>query len=382
MKAMNKLDKYKKGSITVEIQSHMPEKFINLLWKNGVNIRNIRKKNITTIVMETNLSDYKHIEEIAVKTKAKVRIVGRKGTVFFLIKMRRRVALVGGAAIFVFIIYFLSTFIWKVEIQTENHLSPYEIRAQLKAYGIAPGVRKSKVNVYELQDKMIKNNENIMYFRARIEGSRLFAEAIEKTPPPAISSEDSPGNLVAKKDGQILRVFTTHGTSVVKKGDVVKAGQIIVKGEQGKEGSTYVVHAEGSVFANTWYEEVKSVPVRGITKERTGKSIENNYVMVLGKRVYFKNSLNKFKTYDKIVQNKGLLKKEIYYETKETNFNLDVDKVVKDTSEQLYTSIVQKLDKSVKIVDKKVFFDEEGDNLKIRVLVTAEEDIAKLETLQ
>lgn len=379
---MNKLDKYKKGSITVEIQSHMPEKFINLLWKNGVNIRNIRKKSITTIVMETNLSDYKHIEEIATKTKAKVRIVGRKGTVFFLIKMRRRVALVGGVAIFVFIIYFLSTFIWKVEIQTENHLSPYEIRAQLKTYGIAPGVRKSKVNVYELQDKMIKNNENIMYFRARIEGSRLFAEAIEKTPPPTITSEDSPGNLVAKKDGQIIRVFTTHGTSVVKKGDVVKAGQIIVKGEQGKEGSTYVVHAEGSVFANTWYEEVKSVPIRGVKRERTGKSIENNYILVLGKRVYFKNSLNKFKTYDKIVENKGFVKKEVYYETKETNFNLEVDKVVKDTSEQLYSSIVQKLDKSVKIVDKKVFFDQEGDNLKIRVLVTAEEDIAKLETFQ
>lgn len=376
---MNKLNKYKKGTITIEIQSHMPEKFINLLWKNGVNIRNIRKKDITTIIMETNLGDYGHIESIANKTKAKVKIIGRKGTTFFLIKIRRRVALVGGIAIFVFVLYFLSTFIWKVEIQTENHLSPYEIREQLKAYGITPGTRKNKINVYELQDKMIKNNDTIMYFRARVEGSRLFVEAIEKTPPPDIALENSPGNLVAKKDGQIIRVFTTKGTPVIKKGDVVKLGQVIVKGEQGKEGSTYAVHAEGSVFANTWYEEIKEVPIRGIKKEKTGKEMENVYVEVFGKRIYFKNSLNKFKSYDKIVENSGFLKKEIYYETREITFSLEQEKVIKETAEELYLNIVKKLDKSIKVVDKKVFSEPSGDNLNIRVLLTAEEDIAELE---
>lgn len=380
---MNKFDKYKKGIITIEIQSHIPEKFINLLWKNEIQIKNIRKKSITTMTMDINLKDYNRIEEIAKRTKTKIKILNRRGLTFFLIKVRKRTALVFGSLLFVFILYYLSTFIWRIDIQTENNLSPYEIRQQLMSYGIVPGISKNKINVYELQDKMLKsNNDSIMYFRARIEGSRLIVNAIEKTPPPNMITETEPCNLVAKKDAEIVRVFTAAGTATVKKGDMVKAGQIIVKGEQGKDGSTYAVHAKGSVYARTFYEEIKEVPLKGIKKEKTGNKIENIYVEIMGKRIYLKNSLNKFKTYDKIIENSSFIKKEIYEETKEINYSLDVDAVTKSTSDELFSKIIESLDKTVKIQDKNIYTESSGDNLRVRVLIIAEENIAIEEKLQ
>lgn len=382
MKEMNRLSKYKRGIITIEIQSHIPEKFINLLWKSGIQIKNIKKISITTVIMDINLRDFSNIEEIAHRTNSKIKIISRRGLTFFMIKVRRRTALVGGVLVFIFVLYYLSGFIWKIDIQTESNLAPYEIRRQLESLGIVPGIRKSKVNVYQLQEKMIKNNEEIMYFKARLEGSRLYVNTVEKITPPKVTHENNPANLIAKKDGQIVRVYTSAGASVVKAGDTVKTGQVLVKGEQGKDGSTYLVHAKGDVIARTFYEEVKVVPVKGVKKERTGTSIENNYIEVFGKKLYLKNSLNKFKNYDKIIENSGFVKKEIFYEVKETTFALDVQKITSSTADELYGNIARTLDKSVKIVDKKVQSEVEGDNCRIRVLVVAEENIAVTETLQ
>lgn len=44
MKNSNRFGKYDNGIITIEIQSFAPEKFINILWKNGINTQNVTKK--------------------------------------------------------------------------------------------------------------------------------------------------------------------------------------------------------------------------------------------------------------------------------------------------------------------------------------------------
>lgn len=368
-------NKYKTGIITIEIQSLIPEKFVNLMWKNDVHIKNIKKKSITTMTMEVSLRDYDKIEDIAKRTRTKVKIVGRKGFAFFIIKLKKRGTLVAGIILFIGIIYYLSTFIWNVEIKADPDLPPYDIRQQLKVSGIKPGINKKKINVYSIEEELIKNNENIMWVRARIEGSKLKITAAERKSPPNIIGENTPCNLVAKKDGEVVRVYTRAGTSVVKRGDIVKNGQILVKGEQGKEGATYNVHSIGDVIARTFYEETKDVKINSIKREKTDKKIENYYVNFSGKKLYLKKSTNKFDKYDKIEESKLFIKKEIYYEVKETTIKGDPQKIVNDTATELYSKICSNLDKSVKVIDKIVNY-EPGESYKVKVLVVAEENIA------
>ncbi|MTK11758.1 MAG: sporulation protein YqfD, partial [Clostridiaceae bacterium] len=278
--------KYKNGIITIEIQSLIPEKFVNLMWKNGVHIKNLRKENITTMIMDVNLRDYDKIEEIDKKTKTKIKIIKRRGFAFFLIKIKRRIALVLGIILFMVILYYLSTFVWNIEISVDHNLSPYEIRQQLSSFGIKPGINKRNINVYDIEEKLIKNNENIMWVRARVEGAKLKISAAERQSPPNIIAESSPCNLVARKDGEVIRVYTKAGTPVVKKGDMIRKGQVLVKGEQGKEGATYQVHAIGDVICRTFYEEIKQVKIDTVKRERTGNKIENIYLNIKGKNIY------------------------------------------------------------------------------------------------
>ncbi|WP_291633418.1 sporulation protein YqfD, partial [Clostridium sp.] len=144
---MNDFKKYKKGTITLEIQSLIPEKFINLLWKKGIVAKNITKINITTAVLEVNLSDFHEISEVAERTDTRYKIIGRNGLSFFLMKVRGRSALLLGVVLFVSVIYYLSTFVWNIEINTENYISPYELRQQINGLGVRPGQRKKNIDV-------------------------------------------------------------------------------------------------------------------------------------------------------------------------------------------------------------------------------------------
>lgn len=370
-------EKYKRGIITIEVQTMTPEKFINLLWKNGVNISNVRRIDITTLQLDANLRYYETINSIAKRTNTKLKIIKRRGLSFFIIKNRRRKTLTLGILIFISIIYYLSTFIWNINITTENNVTPYEIRNQLKDLGIAPALRKKKINVYDLEEKLIKNNSDIMWVKARIEGVKLNISISERQEPPNVISDNSPCHIVAKKDGEIIRVYSSAGTAIVKSGDIVKKGDILVKGEQGKEEATYPVHASAEVIARTFYEEKKQVPIEYVSRDRTGKEDKNVYIELFGKKIYLKKAKNNFEMYDKISIDDSFIKKEVYFEVQEKKKKINTEEVKEKIADELFSNIIAKLDKSVKIVDKIVDAKKENDKYEVRVMLVVEENIAE-----
>lgn len=370
------LSKFKSGIITIEAQSLSIEKFINLLWKNNIEIMNIKRINITTSIMDIRLKDYYKINDISKKTKAKIKVLNRKGRAFLIIKARKRSALFIGVFIFAGIIYYLSTFIWSIDITGERTLTPYEIRQQLLTIGIKPGISKKSINVNKIEEKLYELNPNIMWTKVRVAGPKLEVTAAERQSPPNIITDNTICDLVAKKDGQIIRVYTKAGTAVVKKDDIVKKGQILVKGMQGDENNPYEVHADGSVIAKTFYEQEKTVKFKGEKTVRTGKIISNVYINIKNHRLYLKKSVNKFNKYDTIIDKKGLIYFENIFETKEIPFELNKQDTIKNVEKELEDKITLSLDKSTKIVDRIVNSSEENNNLVIRLILIGEENIA------
>lgn len=384
MKEMSKIDfsKFKKGTILLEVQCLRPERFINILWQNGIYVKDIKRINITTVHMVVKLKDYPNITYMAKRTNTKIKILKRQGIDFFLIKKSKVTALILGTIIFLSIMYYLSTFVWKINIYTERYLSPYEVRNELINYGINVGTKKSQIQVHKLEDRLLKDNDNIMWVKARIEGVNLNIHIFENQSPPEIVKKESANNLIASKDGEVVRVYTKSGKAVVDKGKIVKKGDLLVKGEQGNEEQTYEVNAIGEVIAKTFYEKYKEVPIKIKKRERTGNQVEKVYVVIKGKKIYLKNGLNKFYKYDKIVNKKGFINKEIYYEVKEKEITRNKEQVVKQTVNLLTKDITKDLDKTVKIVNKVVDTKVLDNKYGIRLLLIAEENIAVPESVQ
>jgi len=372
MEKMNNIKKYGNGILVIEVQSLKPEKFINFLWRNDVVIKNVKRRSLTNYTMEISLKDYNAVLEGATKTNSRIKVLKRKGATFKLLKLKRRKTLVITLILFIGILYYLSSFIWKVEIITDKYLSPFEIRMLLKSYGIDRGTFKKDFDVYKLEEKIIEDNDEVMWVKARIEGSKLMVQVAERQAPPKIREHKTTGNIVASKDGEVDRIFSTSGTTIVEPGKIVKQGDLLIKSEQGKEGKEYNIKAEGTVYAKTFYERSEEVPEYTVKRERTGKVSKSYYIKFKDKKFYIRNGLKDFENYDKIDNNKGIIKTETYYEVVEEKVPTDVDEVVKE----LNRNIILNLDKSVSILEVIPEIKKIEDNYVVNLLVIAEENIA------
>ncbi len=373
MNAMKKINNFNKSYLTVQVDSVEVEKVLNYLWNKNVSVRNIKRNNNFSITLDINTSDYHNLKDAVKKGKGKIAIIHRKGMDFFFLKFNRRKSLVVGALIFFFILYYFGRFIWSVEITTDKYLAPLEVRNVLKNYGIMVGSRKDSIDVLEVEKALVKEIDEIMWVKVRIEGSKLTVNIVEGQEPPKIKENEYTGDLVAGRSGVINRIYTSAGTPVKALGTVVNEGDIIVKGQEGKEGCEFSVKAEGRIYATTFYEETKEVPLYTTDAKRTGK-VETCYSLnINNNKIYLKKPLNNFLRYDKIDTKWGIFLKETYYETEEIKVETDTETVIKE----LQNKITLNLDRGVKIQSISPEVKKLDDKYEVRVLVTVEEDIAK-----
>ncbi len=373
MKTMKKINNFNKSYITVQVDSLEGEKILNYLWNKNVSVKNIKRNNAFSITLEISVSDYLHLKEAVKKVKGKVKILHRKGINFFYLRLSTRKLLIAGIAAFFLILYYLSSFIWSVDINTDKYLAPLEVRNVLKSYGIMVGSKKGSIDVLKVEEKLVADIDEIMWVKVRIEGSMLSVDIVERQEPPKIKEKEYTGDLVAKKSGVINRIYTSAGTPVKQLGTVVDKGELIVKGQEGKEGMEFSVKAEGKIYATTFYEEFTKVPISITSKRRTGNKQVRYGVNVNNNKIYIKKSLNNYTTYDKIEENWGIFIKETYYETEEVEEATDTDTVIKE----LQNKITLNLDRGVKILDITPEVKKQEKEYEIRVLVTVEEDIAE-----
>lgn len=369
-------NKLRSGQITIEVSSIMPEKILNILWHNEIYTSKVVKVDLTTVRFKIPFEDYKEAEALIKKGKGKMRVVGKSGIIVLLLRMKRKSSLVAGAVLFFGVLYCLSNYIWAIDIQTKENLSPFEVRQQLESIGIKPGLKKSQINVYNIEKKMEDLNDQIMWIRTRVEGSTLKLVIEEKVNPP--STEKTPPNQVlAKMDGEVKRVFTTSGNSAVIPGDIVKTGDVLILPIQGREGFERDVKPSGTVIANTFYEKSMEVQISGEKLERTGKKDKDIYLSFWGKKIYLKKAINGFESYDKIEESSGFFNEVIYFERAGKEVKVDKDIAVTESLQKLQSSLEKTLSNDAKIINNKTKVEDiNGDKINVKVIFTVEQNIA------
>lgn len=369
-------NKLKSGQITIEVSSLIPEKILNILWHNEIYTSKVVKIDLTTIRFNIPFEDYKDAEALIKKSKGKMRVVGKSGIIVLLLRMKRKSSLVVGSVLFLGILYYLSNYIWAIDIQTKENLSPFEIRQELESIGIKPGLKKSQINVYSIEKKMEDLNDQIMWIRTRIEGSTLKLVIEEKVNPPS-TEKILPNQVVAKMDGEVKRVFTNSGNSAVVPGDIVKTGDVLILPIQGREGFEKDVNPSGTVIANTFYEKSMEVQISGKKLERTGKKDKDIYLSFWGKKIYLKKAINGFESYDKIESGSKFLNEVIYFERAGKEVQIDKDIAAKESLQKLKTSLEKTLSNDAKIIDNNMTVENiNREKIKVKVIFTVEQNIA------
>lgn len=142
--------------------------------------------------------------------------------------------------------------------------------------------------------------------------------------------------------GIIVKVNAQNGTPLIKEGDVVKEGTLLIGGWlEGKYTGIRYVHANGEVKAKVWYTKKEKIELKQVKNEPTGMQ-ENKYsVKINNFQINFYKTISKFKKYDTIEENKKL---KLF-----SDFYLPIEVVKKTNYEYIETSLEYSKEEAKKI---------------------------------
>ncbi|MDB1939562.1 sporulation protein YqfD [Clostridium tertium] len=369
------------GKVVVEVNILKPERLLNILWNENINVINVKRIDVATIRVTIDYNDYNVLIDVVKRLNGKSKVIGSTGILFFIGKLKSKLFLAIGGGIFIALLLYFSTYVWSIEITTKKNVSPYELRQQLYEIGIKPGIRKNKIDVKDVEKKLEDVNSDVLWLRARIEGSTLKIFIEEKVNPPEVK-EEKQGNLVAKMDGEVSRVYAFSGRSAVHVGDMVKAGDIVIEGINGKEEDPYEVVPEGVVMANTFYEKSMTIKVEGTELKRSGEKDSDIYVEVFGKKIYLKKAIKDFEEYDKIEESGKIIKKANYFEKREFPVTYTKEEAIDSAVNELEESLYNNLTREAKVVDRIISTKDSSDgNIIVNVVFVVEQNIVNNEPI-
>ena len=303
----NKLLQYLTGYVNITVEGYYIEKFINICTNKNIMLWNLKRENSIVLRASIHISDFKLLKRICKDTRCKVKIEKKKGFPFVIKKYKKRKVFIGLLIAIIFIIIGLSNFIWNIEVEGLETISKQDILNLAETEGLAVGKFKGKIDTKEVINKIRLVRDDIAWVGIDVKGTNAIIKVVEADKKPEIVDEDDYCNIVADKDAIIRKVSAQNGTPLVKEGDVVKKGDIIIEGVfRGKYTGDRYVHAQGEVQAEVWYTSTQRVELQEVQKKETGEQETKYSVKLNNFHINFHKSIPKFEKYDTIETGKKL----------------------------------------------------------------------------
>lgn len=290
------------GYLTINVEGYFIERFINMCRNKNILLWNIKRKNSSFIICKIGIKEFKKIRDIAKKTKCKITITSKKGIPFIFEKYKKRKIFLLMMCIISGLLFVLSQFVWNIEVKiTGDTLNEDEIINSLNENGLYIGEKKSSIDVKEIINNVRLKREDISWIGIEIKGTNAIVEVVEAEEKPEVVDENDYCSIVSDKPGKILKVIANNGTAMVKPGDIVKAGSLLIAGWiEGKYTGTRFVRADGKIDALVWYTETASVKLNEKKIEKTGNTEKKYALNINNFRINLYKKLSNFEKYDTI----------------------------------------------------------------------------------
>lgn len=386
-----KLWNYFRGYVIIAVEGYFLEKFINICIHRQIFLWDIKKRKDRTMVLKVSIKGFKLLRPVSRKSKCRVRILRKQGLPFIKRKYRKRKAFVLGAALFIIIFYSLTSFIWTIEIKGNKKIDSGLILEKLAQEGIKPGTVKYRIDTKRVASDLMLDIRELAWVGVTVKGTKVKIEVNERVIPPTLVPKDKPCNIIAARDGIIKSVVSKAGFDMVKAGDTVVKGQLLVTGVvpgRDEKSEKTLVHAVSTVKARTWYEAECPVNLKPVVKERTGNKQDRYSLVLFNKKINLSFGKVSFENYDKIEIKKRLtigedlvfpfeLNIDRYYENNIVENEISLDEAKNIASDQAYKDASQDIQESAEIVKSDVVFIEKDEGAQIIARVTIEciEDI-------
>lgn len=381
------------GYVTIEVEGYSIEKFMNICNSKKIFLWNLKRLKTTIMRVNVSIRDFKKLKSITKKTKCRIKICDKKGLPFFFHRYKKRKIFIILFLIVIIGICILSNFIWNIEIAGTDKIPKEEIQQLLYENNFKPGKCKIGLSTKEIINQIRLQRDDIAWVGIEIRGTNAIIKVVEADLKPDIIPEEEFCNIVATKDAMIVKVSAQNGTPVVKEGDIVAKGSVLVGGWlEGKFTGMRYVHANGEVQAKVWYSDKIKIPFKQTKKELTGKEEKKYSVKINNFQINLSKRVSKFENYDTIEATKKLrlfsdfyLPIEIQSITYQEYQNQEVLYSLEEAKQIAISQITSKLDEQIEnkdsIKDKKIKENHTDEYVEVEVIYEVLENIATKEKI-
>ncbi|MBQ6887781.1 MAG: sporulation protein YqfD [Lachnospiraceae bacterium] len=294
------LFRFIQGYLRIKVWGYSPERFMNLCCNHDILLWDIEKCENESYSMNISLRGYFQIRPFVRKTGTKVAVLGKFGLPFFIPHLKVHLFFLVGIVGTLIFLFWTTGYIWKIEIEGTQKISGEEMISFLEEEEIKIGSSKNNISVEELEKEIRNKFPLITWTSVQIEGTKLWIQIKENDKIMNVEAKtEVKSHLVASKDGKISSIITRNGVPMVKAGDEVKKGDILVAGQvpiynDGGEIINYHLYeADADIYLECDYSFQTKMPVAYVKHQYTGEEYRSLYLQFCGKEIVFPDYRNK-----------------------------------------------------------------------------------------
>lgn len=385
-----KLWNYIRGYVIIVVEGYFLEKFVNICIRRQILLWDIKRHKDSKMTLNVSIKGFKMLRPVIKKTGCRVTLLKKRGLPFIIHRYKGRKTFFLGAVIFVILFYFMTSFIWTIEVTGNKTVETELILQKLIDLDVKPGVLKYGIDTQSISNTIIMDVNKLTWVNVVVKGTKVKVEVAEAADSPIMVPKDIPCDIVAKRDGVVKTIIVKAGNEIVKVGDTIKKGQLLISGTvpvKNQDDNPTKVHAMGVVKARTWYESRQIVNTTIIEKIRTGSKRDNISVLLFSKSIGLFNKEVNFEDYDRVEMKKILtlgkdlafpfgIMVESYYENSITQGEVSLEDAKINAADNAYREVLKKVPCGAQIINRNLsFIDEEDGSISADVIIECIEEI-------
>ena len=303
---LNRFVCWGRGSVTVRVRGSSIERFLNACARAGVRLHDVRRVDEVELTCAMSVADFRTLRYHTRRTGCRIHLTGRRGAPFLAARFLRRRVLVAGCGLLAALWFVLGNFLWVIDLRIDPGLPRDAVTARLRELGVYTGAPIWTIEETMVRDLLINSFEEVGYATVARRGNAARVEVRARDVDPELLDEAAHTGVAAAQDGIITDLTVTGGEAIVKKGDTVEKGDLLISAlihPCTEEAQPYLAHGSGRVMARTWHTITVSAPAAQPAKRYTGKT-RSQYALIFGNRrinLYFGSGITG-NTCDKIVE--------------------------------------------------------------------------------
>ena len=274
----------------------------------------------------------------------------------------------------------ITNFIVKIDIIHENSQIRKLVKNELEDLGITKlSLAKDFKDLEKIKNTILNNNRFSLEWISITRVGMTYVVRIEERIITEIEKEHGYAHIISDKEALITKVISSRGNVLVRSGDYVKKGTVLISGEiklyEEVKGN---VLAKGEVYGNVWYATDISYP---FYKEEKEFSDQKRFNIMINNKAVFKNKYQYFKQINlkklKILGINFAFYQEQEYKIKKVNYT--PEEAEKLALKKIEEEFDLKLNGKGKIISQKVLKKEQNNStMNMRVFVITNELISKV----